>query len=215
MESATSRDGRPATTQMTARRKYLNTPTHRRVKNDFKKVVRQPRTAPLERVRAKARRKRRKENNKFGQSYNAKMSKFDMTSQILPKPGRHKKKLSKVKGHCAMCSMKRSAFSDFCDRCALKLRVSRAENVKASRKAWVRSGRAATFMLELSEDDVAVTRLSFKEAKVLSTQLFMIPYLFCLTGTSGSGGMAISSWRRNKHLLEWFSHSILGTSFYT
>ena len=27
------------------------------------------------------------------------------------------------------------------------------------------SGRAATFMLELSEDDVAVTRLSFKEAK--------------------------------------------------
>ena len=165
MESAKSRDGRPATTQMTARRKYLNTPTHRRVKNDFKNIVRQPRTAPMERVRAKARRKRGKGHDKFGQSYKAKMSKFEMTSQILPKSGRLKKKLSKVKGRCAMCSMKRSAFSDFCDRCALKLRVSRAEIVKASRKAWVRSGRAATFMLELSEDDVAVTRLSFKEAK--------------------------------------------------
>ena len=135
MESAKSRDVRPATTQMTARRKYLNTPTHRRMKNDFKNIVRQPRTAPLERVRAKARRKRGKEHDKFGQSYNAKMSKFEMTSQILHKSGRLKKKLSKVKGRCAMCSMKRSAFSDFCDRCALKLRVSRAEIVKASRKS--------------------------------------------------------------------------------
>ena len=91
MESAKSRDVRPATTQMTARRKYLNTPTHRRIKNDFKHIVRQPRTAPLERVRAKARRKRRKEHDKFGQSYNAKMSKFEMTSQILHKSGRLKK----------------------------------------------------------------------------------------------------------------------------
>ena len=63
-----------------------------------------------------------------------------------------------------MCSMKRSAFSDFAID-VFEVKVSRADVVKASRKAWVRSGRAATFMLELSEDDVAVTRLSFKRSK--------------------------------------------------
>ena len=154
---------RPATTQMVARKKYLKTPTHKRVKKDFKNLSRPSHTAPLERVRAKARRKRRKQQD--DSAYTKNLKKFQMTSQILPPANRRKKKLAKVKGRCAMCSMKRSAFSDFCDRCALKLRVSRADVVKASRKAWVRSGRAATFMLELSEDDVAVTRLSFKEAK--------------------------------------------------
>eukprot|EP00943_MAST-04B_sp_MAST-4B-sp1_P009851 g9851.t1 len=160
-----SRSQRPATTQMVARKKYLKTPTHKRVKKDFNNLSRPSHTAPLERVRAKARRRRRKQQQGDTLNYTKNMKKFQMTSQTLPKPHRYTKKLAKVKGRCAMCSMRRSAFSDFCDRCALKLRVSRADIVKASRKAWVRSGRAATFMLELSEDDVAVTRLSFKEAK--------------------------------------------------
>ena len=161
---------RPATTALMSR-KYLKTPTHGRVKKDFQEFtrVRNSQTAPLDRMRRSNRRrartgkpKSRRKKKRLGKFEKAAEDfvQFQMTLSAKPK-----RSLAQVKGRCAMCSMRRSKFSDFCDRCALKLRVSRADVVKASRKSWVRSGRAATFMLELAEDDIAITRLSFKEAK--------------------------------------------------
>ena len=160
---------RPSTTNdVLVSREYLTTPTRGRVKKDFQDFSRASRTAPLDRLRHKRRRQLKSRASTRGSSARPGTAdaaaeafvRFQMTLSAKPK-----RKTAEVKGMCAMCSMRRSKFSDFCDRCALKLRVSRADIVKASRKSWVRSGRAATFMLELAEDDIAVTRLSFKEAK--------------------------------------------------